>query len=63
MRNVGDLTPMPHERVDEHRSRELIKLVRKLRWIGKDDKAEGLEGKLHSALAGNCVLAAHSETE
>jgi hypothetical protein len=71
VRNVDDLTPMPHEpvgerrsrAVDERRSRELIKLVGKLRWIGQDDEAKELEGKSRSALAGDCVLAAPSDTD
>jgi hypothetical protein len=32
--------------VDDRRSRELVKLLRKLRWIGEDDEAKELEGKL-----------------
>jgi hypothetical protein len=59
----ANLTPMPHESVDERRSRELVKLLRKLRWIGKDDEAKELELKLHSALAGDCVPAAPSDTD
>ena len=44
---------------------ELVKLIRKLRWIGMEEKAQGLETELaqRRAAAVNTVLAAAAETD
>jgi hypothetical protein len=47
----------PIENADEQRARELIKRVRKLRWIGEDDLARQVAGELLAAAAGVCVIA------
>jgi hypothetical protein len=54
---------IPNESSDEDASRELVRLIRKLRWIGKDDEAKRLENKLRSASAGDCVLSVPSESD
>ena len=51
------------ESFDERASRELIKLIRKLRWIGKEDEARDVERKLRATLACDCVLAVPGETD
>jgi hypothetical protein len=51
------------ESPDALASRELVKLVRKLRWIGKEDEAKEAERKLRMTLAGDCVLAVPRETD
>ena len=53
----------PDKSVNERASRELTKLIRKLRWIGKEDEAIELESKLRSTRAGDCVLAAPCDTD
>jgi len=45
------------ETAEEVRVRELIKRLRKLRWIGEDDLARQVAGELHAAAAGVCVTA------
>jgi hypothetical protein len=44
---------------------ELVKLIRKLRWIGMDDEAERLQKKLalHRAEVDDTVLARSGETD
>jgi hypothetical protein len=45
-------------------SNELIKLIRKLRWIGMEEEAEGLQKELtQRATAGDSVLATPTETD
>jgi hypothetical protein len=52
-----------HEALDERRSRELVKRVRKLRWIGSEDEARRLEEELRATGASGCVLAGFLETD
>ena len=57
------LTP---DTLPAHRaSNELVKLIRKLRWIGMEEKAQGLETELaqRHAAAVDTVLAAAAETD
>jgi hypothetical protein len=46
-------------------SDELVKLIRKLRWMGMEEEAERVETKLaHSQVEpADCVLAASRETD
>jgi hypothetical protein len=46
-------------------SNDLVKLIRKLRWIGMDDQAEGLQKELEQrrATTADCVLATSGETD
>jgi hypothetical protein len=46
-------------------SNELVKLIRKLRWIGLDEKAQGLESELarRRTTAADSVLATTAETD
>jgi hypothetical protein len=52
--NPGSPSLVPDESSDERYSRELLKLLRKLRWIGEDGLAKELETKLrlNQAFAG-----------
>jgi hypothetical protein len=48
----------------EHRaSNELIKLIRKLRWIGMEKEAEGVETALRGVSPADSVLAAPHDTD
>ena len=44
-------------------SSEIVKLVRKLRWVGLEEKAEQLEQELEQQPATDTVLATQSETD
>ena len=63
MHRVRQPTRVPDESVDERASRDLTKLIRKRRWIGKEDEAIELQSKLRSTRAGDCVLAAPCDTD
>lgn len=46
-------------------SNELVKLIRKLRWMGMEEQAEALQNELvaRSAVATDCVVARSAETD
>ncbi|HUI11945.1 MAG TPA: hypothetical protein VL048_00590 [Xanthobacteraceae bacterium] len=44
-------------------SNELVKLIRKLRWIGLDDEAEPLQAELTRRAATDSVVAMSGETD
>jgi hypothetical protein len=44
-------------------SSEMVKLIRKLRWVGLEEKAEQLEKELELRPATDTVLATQSETD
>ena len=44
-------------------SSEMAKLIRKLRWVGLEEKAEQLEKELEQQPATDTVLATQSETD
>ena len=44
-------------------SSEIVKLIRKLRWVGLEEKAEQLEKELEQQPATDTVLAIQSETD
>ena len=46
-------------------SNELVKLIRKLRWIGMEEEAQRLQHELtqRSAEAADCVVARSAETD
>jgi len=46
-------------------SNELVKLIRKLRWMGMEEEAEGLQNELEQrhATAADSVLATTPETD
>ena len=44
-------------------SSEIVKLVRKLRWVGLEEKADQLEKELEQLPATDTVLAIQSETD
>jgi hypothetical protein len=50
--------------VSQKASNELIKLIRKLRWMGMEEEAKGLQKELtQRATAGDSVLATPTETD
>jgi hypothetical protein len=44
-------------------SSELVKLIRKLRWVGLEDKAERLEKELERRAATDTVVSTQNETD
>jgi hypothetical protein len=46
---------MPKESADEQRARDLVKRIRKLRWIGEDELARKVAGELRAAPTLDCV--------
>ena len=44
-------------------SSEMVKLIRKLRWVGLEEKAEQLEKELEQRPATDTVLATQCETD
>jgi hypothetical protein len=50
---------------EQRSSNELVKLIRKLRWMGMEDEAERVETKLARSEVepADCVLAASRETD
>jgi hypothetical protein len=55
----------PDMSVAHQTSNDLVKLIRKLRWIGMDDQAEGLQKELEQrrATTADCVIATSGETD
>jgi hypothetical protein len=51
------------ESPEERRARELMKLMRKLRWIGEDAEAEKLQSRLRHCKGRPCVLASPPDTD
>jgi hypothetical protein len=49
--------------IEPDRSSELVKLIRKLRWIGMEREAERLQRELRRAPASDSVLASPRETD
>jgi hypothetical protein len=59
-------TPAQHQNLSDTRvSNEMIKLIRKLRWIGMDDEAQKLQTELtqREAAADDSVVATPRETD
>ncbi len=59
-------TPVQHQNLSDTRvSNEMIKLIRKLRWIGMDDEAQKLQTELtqREAAADDSVVATPHETD
>jgi hypothetical protein len=44
-------------------SSELVKLIRKLRWVGLEEKAEQLEKELERHAAADTVVSTQNETD
>jgi len=63
MRHSESQNLIVNESADERRARELVKLVRKLRWIGEDKDAEQLQTRLRVGNGGPCVLASPRDTD
>jgi len=58
--------PLQHQNPsDAHASNEMIKLIRKLRWIGMDEEAQKLQTELtqRETAAEDSVVATPSETD
>jgi hypothetical protein len=55
----------PPENSAAHTSNELVKLIRKLRWMGMDEEAQGLQNELElrRSTTADSVLATPSETD
>jgi hypothetical protein len=53
----------PQVSADQLAANELIKRIRKLRWIGMDREAKALQGTLDHAASADSVLAVPYETD
>lgn len=55
----------PEASAEQRASNELVKLIRKLRWVGMEDEAERVQGELalRRVPAANSVVAATRETD
>ena len=42
--------------LEQRRSHELVKLARKLRWIGMDEEADRVQAMLHQGSCAECVV-------
>lgn len=62
MQSAEHVNQVSEASIDGRASRELAKLIIKLRWIGSEDEAKRLEAKLRSCPHA-CVLAAPLETD
>ncbi|MBO0717325.1 MAG: hypothetical protein J2P55_08335 [Rhizobiales bacterium] len=53
-----------HAAEDENRANDLVKRIRKLRWMGLEDEAERLQQELTRHCAdSDCVIATPRETD
>ena len=57
--------PPPSTSASQKASNELVKLIRKLRWMGMEEEAQGLQNELEQrhATAADSVLATTPETD
>ena len=62
MLNSANTTYLMNESYDK-RAHEVVKLVRKLRWIGEHEKARELQRNLPLSERPECVLAGPSDTD
>jgi hypothetical protein len=46
-----------------HTSSEIVKLIRKLRWVGLEEKAEDLEKELERQAVTDTVVSTQNETD
>jgi hypothetical protein len=53
----------PNAQRDEQASVQLVRRIRKLRWIGLTEEAERLQMELEQTVACDCVLAMPRETD
>jgi len=55
----------PDDSAEQRASNELVKLIRKLRWIGMEEEAEKVEKRLiqRTVPAADCVVAVSRETD
>jgi hypothetical protein len=63
MRSVLQRYELPDVSASKRASAELVKRIRKLRWIGMEDEAERLQIALSGMPATNCVLAEAPDTD
>jgi hypothetical protein len=62
MENPADQST-PDASVEERAVNDMIKRIRKLRWIGLDGEARGVAREIRDVHAADSVLAAPSETD
>jgi hypothetical protein len=53
----------PETQQDKQASVQLVRRIRKLRWIGLTEEAERLQKELEQTVACDCVLAMPRETD
>ena len=55
--------PVANEAADARDASEIMKLVRKLRWIGENEQADKLQETLRFGATHECVVAVDNETD
>jgi hypothetical protein len=60
---ISSAQQLPIESVDQQESWELVKFIRKLRWIGMEQEAELVAKPLIGRLAINSLVAGPSDTD
>ena len=63
MQTVMRQQELPDVSAEQRASNDMIKLIRKLRWIGMDGEARRLQGFLHDAPRADTVVAEPRETD
>jgi hypothetical protein len=54
---------LPDVSTEQRRTNETIKKIRKLRWMGLESEAEGLQITLRDVRQGDCVVAQPHDTD
>ena len=54
---------LPDVSAEQRASNDMIKLIRKLRWMGMEGEAERLQGSLQRVAQTDCVAAEPRETD
>lgn len=63
MESVAAGEKPPQVSLEQQASAELVKRIRKLRWMGMEEEARDLEGALVHACGADSVLAGPHETD
>jgi hypothetical protein len=63
MKDSLDIKKRPDVSAEQRISGELLKLVKKLRWIGMEDEADRMQSALRMVEQAGRMLSAHRETD
>lgn len=54
---------LPDVSAEQRASNDMIKMIRKLRWMGMEGEAQRLQGSLPNTARADCVVAEPRETD